>query len=419
MADGGGSALLDFARVLRRRRSVVFTFTLGLPLVTAIVMLFTPNRYTANGTILVETPHGGLGSDLISQITAVTGITAQVSPTEMYLAILRSERTALTVADSLGLSRHYKVKAKTEEERIEKTLRIMQERIVFDPPDPVSITIEAMDLSPTMAASIVNAYLIALERSSETLALSRARRTRIRVENALNETLAKLDSTRVRLEGFQERYGVFSVEKQTEGMLELIGTLQAQLLEAQTERDALGGFASPQSGRLKGLDYQIEAIEGQIAKLVGRLEGQTASSIRSGAVASRGRSEEPFLIPLTEMPRLAGEYAHILIDLKVQETKYSLLAAQLEQTKIEESQSIPAFESLDRARVPHAKSGPHRVGFVLAALVGGLLAGILCGVFLDDLDRRIDGETRGELAAALPSFLRRAFRIGPTRGIAG
>lgn len=419
MAENRGSSLLDFARVIRRRRAVVFTFAFGMPLIAAIVMLLTPNSYTATGTILVETPQGGLGSDLLSQITAVTGITAQVPATEIYLAILRSERTALTVADSLDLPTHLKVKAKTPEERIEKTLKIMGKRIEFDAPDPVSITIAATDRSRTMAAAIVNTYLKALERSSETLALSRARRTRIRVENALNDTMGKLDSTRVRLEQFQERYGVFSVEKQTEGMLDLVGALQGQLLEAQTERDALRGFASPQAGRLKSLEYQISALEGQIGNLVGRLETEAASSVRTAAPPVRGGAGESFLIPLTEMPRLAGEYAHTLIDLKVQETKYGILAAQLEQTKIEESESIPAFESLDRARVPYGKSGPKRILFVIAALIGGVLAGVLFAVLLDDLDRRVDLDTRRELDAALPSFLRRLIRISPDRGTAG
>lgn len=419
MADNDGSSLLGLARVIRRRRTAVFTFALGMPLLAALVMVFTPNRYTATGTILVETPQAGFGADLFSQITAVTGITAQVPPTEMYLAILRSERTAMAVADSLDLSRHLKVKAKTEEERVERTLEIMSKKIGFDDPDPVSIKIEATDRSPVMAAAIVNVYLDALEKSSETLALTRARRTRIRVENALNETVAKLDSTRVRLEAFQERYGVFSVEKQTEGMLELIGALQAELLEAQTERDALGGFASAQAGRVKALDFQISALEGRIEKLVGRLEAETATAVRPATMPGRGEAGGSLLIPLSEMPRLAGEYAHILIDLKVQETKYSMLAAQLEQTKIEESESIPAFELLDRARVPHGKSGPKRTLFVLAALIGGTLAGILIGVLLDDLDRRVDVETRRELDAALPSFLRRIVRLRASRGTAG
>ena len=414
-----GATLLSFARMMRRRRRIVFALTFGLPALAAVVLLLTPNRYTATGTVLVETPQGGLGPDLLSRITAVAGLPAQASPIEMYLAILKSERVALSVADSLDLAGHYGIEADQREEREEETLRMMSEWITFDTPDAVSITISATDRSREVSAAIVNAYLGALERASETLALSRARKTRVRVEAALVETVAHLDSTRAEMRRFQERHGVFSIEQQTQGTLELIAALQAELLAAQTERDALGGYVGEGAGRLKALDFKIAALSDRIASLVGKLEGETAATARPRMSGAGPEESGSFLIPLTDLPRLAGQYAHILINLKVQEAKYSLLATQLEQVRIEESESIPAFEMLDHARVPHRKSGPRRSLFVLAAFLGGMLASILLAVFLDDLDRRVDPETRRELGAILPDAVRRFRRQRSGHGSRG
>lgn len=410
----GDAGVAEFVSIIRRRRRMVFLLAFGLPLLTAAITLFVSNKYTAHGTVLVETPEGGIGSDLMAQITAVTGLAPQVPPTEMYLAILSSERTALAVADSLDLATHYDIDADTPVERVEKTLRKMSKRVEFSTPDLVSINVSATDPSRTMAAAIVNAYLESLEHASETLSLSRARRTRTRVEKALGETMRELNTTRKRLQSFQEEHGVFSIDKQTEGTLELIATLQTELLAAQTEREALSGFASGNSGRLKSLDFKINALNAQIQRLVGLMPplGAPADSSLTGQ-----KPTDSFFIPLGNLPGLAGEYARILMDLKVQEAKYNVLATQLEQTKIDESESIPAFDILDRARVPYKKSSPKRTLYVLAAFLGGLLTSILLAVFLDDLDRRVGDDARDDLEALTPGFLRGAFRrLLPRRG---
>jgi uncharacterized protein involved in exopolysaccharide biosynthesis len=113
------------------------------------------------------------------------------------------------------------------------------------------------------------------------------------------------------------------------------------------------------------------------------------------------------MLSLDTVPELAGEYAGLYMDLQVQEAKYNVLATRLEQTKIEESRSLPSFEILDHARIPHRKSGPNRTLTVLAALAVGLVSGILLALLLEDLEHRMDPATRSELAAFLPRFLAR------------
>jgi tyrosine-protein kinase Etk/Wzc len=294
---------------------------------------------------------------------------------------------------------------------MEKTLVKMREYVEFESPDLVTIVIAATDPDPEMAAYIVNAYLHQLEVANQTLALSRARRTRHQVAEALRDTKAELDSTRQRMRDFQVTHGIFSIEKQTEGTLELIANLQTELLSARTERDALKGFSSESSAQMRNLDLKIQALQSQIQQLVGddlHVLVADSSFVSTGGETSSGT--ESFFIPLSRIPHLATEYAGILVDLTVQEAKYNVLATQFEQTKIEESQSIPSFEILDWGQRPYKKSGPFRTLFTLAALIGGLLAGIMAAIVLDDLSRRVDERTREELLGILPGFLRRRFR---------
>lgn len=396
-------SLRGVTRAIRKRRPLFLGFAIGLPVLAAGVMLLTPNRFTAGGQIVCEMPQGGMAlpTQLLGQFSSITGIPTQGSPVDMFLVILRSRSLSTSVAETLKLPDYYRMKGDSEGMRMEKTLFKLSKRTTFDSPDLISIHVTATDKSPQMAADIVNAYLTELETASQTLAFSRARKTRILVEDALKSTEGALDSTRTRLQEFQQRYGVFSIEKQTEGTLEMLTGLQTRLLSVQSERDQLLQYANENSPRVRGLDSQISALRDQITKLLGSLQAGTSATRINIPPGTQD------VQPLSELPQLSSEYAKIYIDLQVQEAKYNVLAAQLEQSKIDESKSVPAFEILDRAVPPHRKSGPYRTVFTLAAAVAGTLTGLLLVVILEDLSRRIDPGTRDEIKDLLTVPFRR------------
>ncbi|MBD3162393.1 MAG: hypothetical protein GF346_08620 [Candidatus Eisenbacteria bacterium] len=400
---------MGLIRIVHRWRGMVLVLAVGLPLVTAIVMLFTPNVYTARGTILLEVSTGDLGSELAGELSALTGFRPQVPSMDIYYSILRSRRVASAVADSLDLAHHYETLADSPEKTEERTLSELKQKVRFHDPNVVTIAVEATDPDPKMAAAIVNAYLEELKLANKTLSLSRARRTRQLVDEALQQTLRDLEEARRRLGRFQAEHGVFELDEQTQATLELIGTLQAQLVEAQTEREALRGFRQEGSAQMRSLDLRIEAIRSQINQLSGSVPG--GDDPDPAETTSESTPEErDYLLPLTRVPELAETYSRILMDVKVLEAKYEVLATRLEQTKIEESQSIPSFEVLDEAERPYRKSGPNRKLYVLGALLAGLLGGVLLAVLLEDLTTRLDERTRAELKTMIPSVLRGSAR---------
>jgi len=218
------------------------------------------------------------------------------------------------------------------------------------------------------------------------------------VEEALATTETGLEAARARLQAFQEEHGVVALEAQIEATMSLIGTLQGKLLELQAEREGMLTFQQTGSSQLRNLELRINAYQKQIDHLMGSLGGEPAAPGDS----ARGGD---YLLEMGTVPRMAGEYARLMMDMKVQEAKYNVLATKLEQTKIDESQSIPAFEILDWARIPLRKSGPPRRVYVLAALLAGLGGGVLLALVLEDLNRRFDPSTRRELAGMLPGPL--------------
>lgn len=405
-------SLMGLIRIVRRWRGLVVGLALGVAIITAIVMLFIPNWYTATGTILLEVSEVSSGLEMLGSIGAIAGLPTNAPSAEVYLAILRSERVAIAVAESLALGDHYNITADNADHRMEKTLSVLRKAVEIDDPDMASIRVRATDDDPEMAARIVNALLRELSYAKSKLSFSRARSTRRLVEEAIAQTESELEEARARMGAFQKQYGIFALDEQTSGTLTLITALQEQLIEAQTQQDALGSTYSENSAEYRRLGHVIEALETRIAGLVGHLDARGNESAPRAEELPSTANNPGFILPLSQVSSLSGQYARVLMDLKVLETKYSVLASRLEQAKIEESQSLPAFDVLDHARRPYRKSGPNRTFFTISALIGGFLIGVLLALFLEDLKKNWDSEVRHEVAALLlpQGIHRRLFR---------
>ena len=402
-----GVSLIGFIRDIHRWRWMILCLTLSLTVITAVVLVFTPNRYTARGTVLLEMNESGLNFDMLGSLGSLAGLSSNASSADIYLAILQSRMVKETVIDSLELANYYEVKGDSREEVFEKTVFTLNDNIRFNSADQVTLTIDATDSDPEMAAAIANVFLDQLAHANQTLSLSRSHRTRKLIEKTLRETETELESARIRLGKFQSQYGVFSLEEQTRGTLTLIAQLQLKLLEAQTRKDTMAGVLRENSSEIRALDLSINALENQINRLVGRIGKQNdpGETTSDDAEPLNDKGSTHFILPLSEVPNLTGDYARIMMDLKVLETKYTVLATQLETTKIEESQSVPSFEILDRAQRPYTKSGPNRILGVLSALGIGLVVGVLMAFLLSESERRIDSKTREELLSMLPRSL--------------
>jgi uncharacterized protein involved in exopolysaccharide biosynthesis len=410
--SGSGSSVLYWIREASRWRRMVLLTALLFALVAVVIGLLTPDKYRARATILLEVNDSPVNLNMLGSIGSLAGLGQSASSGDVYLAILRSRRVMDAVIDSLDLSTHYSIDGGSPEEIREKTISTLSEKVRFRDPDTVTLTIRTEDTDPDMAAVITNVFLDRLLIANQTLTLSRSQRTRLMIEEALIETETEIENVRLRLVEFQTHHGVFALDEQTKGTLLLIGQLQGKLLEAQTRRDALGGVMRKNSAEVRTLDLNISALESQIDRLVGNREGSEESSTSAPGADGNGAAPN-FILPLSEVPDLTGDYARIMMDLTILETKYSILATQLETTKIEESQSIPSFEILDYAQRPHSKYSPQRIVLVLSALAIGLLIGILVAILISYYERHVSPQTQNELAALLPNFLARRLATEP------
>src|SRR5207249_9442693 len=92
-----------------------------------------------------------------------------------------------------------------------------------------------------------------------------------------------------------------------------------------------------------------------------------------------------FTVPLPKLPEVGIELARFTREAKVQETLVTLLAQQLEHTRLMEARDFPVVHVLDRA-VPAARhSKPRFVVNVTIAVLSSLFASIFVAFALEHL----------------------------------
>ena len=83
------------------------------------------------------------------------------------------------------------------------------------------------------------------------------------------------------------------------------------------------------------------------------------------------------------LPGAGVEVMRLWRDVKVQETVFELLTAQLEEARIRETRDTPTVQVLDRALPPIRKSRPKRAWIVLGGFVVGLAGSFAMALLLE------------------------------------
>ncbi len=181
---GGGDSredesLRDIIRVLRKRRSSIIAWTLGVLALTYLYCAITKNTYTSTAMLLVD-KQGSTGVDLGGLSGLASSLTGEDdTKTELttHATVLQNDTTTLMVIHQLGLDKVYEYRPglfgwdrqiKAELGRPleqaaatrERLLKIVEGHLkVEQTPDTRLITVSYTDQNPQRAADVANAYV--------------------------------------------------------------------------------------------------------------------------------------------------------------------------------------------------------------------------------------------------------------------
>lgn len=372
--------LLDYWQVLYSRKVAIISFCSLAVVATLFWSLTLPKTYESTATLLpqLESDNGlGLGSLLTAgasgnaaQNLGISLPGAPATPTDVFLAMLKSRIMADDIVKQFNLMERYETLTKQDARRALEgatSIVVTKEKVI-------RITVE--DKDPQLAADIANFYLSNLERLNQTLTVSKERENRKFIEQRLSETQGALVKVENALKEFQTQNRTVAIEAQSKAMIDAAATIQAQIMAQEVQLQVMGTYLSPDNPEIARVQSSLSELRKQLRIM------------ESGKSGKERMAEDRLRPAIISVPALALEYGRLTRDLKVQETLYALLMSQYEQAKIAEARDTPTVQVLDPAVPAERKSRPKISLNLLIAGILSMLIAIFWAFVREALDRR-------------------------------
>jgi uncharacterized protein involved in exopolysaccharide biosynthesis len=390
--------LLDYWRIIwKRRKLVVYVFLISV-ISTAIISLIMTPIYQAKATLmLVESSQSRFSAALgalqnIPFIGGAVGGTLGKTATDKLVNILNSRTVAEDVIGKLDLVKiifkkqwdREKGEWKTDKApTMQDTLQVLQKglvKVADDRKGLISITVEYED--PKLAADIANEYTEVLYKFLNVNAISLAKRNRIFLERQLVTTKADLQRAEEELRSYQTNRKIMALDAQSEGAVKALAELKAQIIAREVQLGAMREFATKDNPDVKRLEDELREFRVQLKRL------ETGSK-DPGSDESIGA-----IITLKDAPTVGLGYARLKRDVLIQQKVFELLTQQYEMAKIEEAKDDITFQVIDPAIAPEKRIKPKRTLNVMLAGMVSLFLGVFLVFFLEFLDRQKSKQTR-------------------------
>ena len=348
--------------VLLRNRRLIAAIVLLTIAVSAAVALLLPSWYMAKASILP--PESATSQTDIVGIMRYAGfqpamIPTTTSPSEIYTAILRSERVTGAVLDSLDLIREYGSRNRV------KALKRLKKKTYVDVTLEGLVRVQYSDKNRQRAADVVNTYVRELDRFNRETKVTTARKVREFIENRLVQSVEELDAAETSLRRFKEATGVVMISEQTAASIEMATELYARIVGLEVSLERMRQFATERSPEVLDLQTQIRALERKLAEM-----GYMDSDVE-------GTSESKLFPKFSSAPEIEQQMAVLMRDVEIRRSVYAVLSEQYEQARIQEMKDTPTLQVLDWAHPPEVRFRPKRKIIVgISAALALLLSSI-------------------------------------------
>ncbi len=360
--------LWDYVMVLHKHRKMIFRNVIVVAIAIALISIVLPRTYTAVTTILP--PEEAQPIDLFSALynSPLSNLIFNETKTtsDLYVEILKSR----SVLD-LVLSQEFRYPKNSKKAQKKTLLQILNLKsfekgrkkllskmsVKASQEGIITLSVELNDRY--LAPDVANALVEALDKINKEKISSRAKNSRIYIENQLKITEEKLKAASAELVKFQEKYKAISLEEQTKAAIEKAAELKGKILAKNVELGVALQTMKPNNVYVVQLKKEIEELERQY------------NYLQYGKGKADVQDQKEFYIPFANIPEVGLELANLMREVKVQETVWELLNQQYYQAKIQEARDTPTIQVLDEAIPPEISSKPKRK---LLVLVGSFLA---------------------------------------------
>ncbi|MCR4438659.1 MAG: Wzz/FepE/Etk N-terminal domain-containing protein [bacterium] len=351
-------------RIVAKRWLIVRNAVVAYVAVGALSFLM-PRRYTAVTTLLppAELQQSALQGMLAELPSVPLSLPKATTPAALFVEILksRSVREMVLLRTFATKKRQAPLQKLLHAKSLEGGLARLQRCTTVYPSEQGVITIKVEMSEPQLAADVANAMVEALDRVNREKSVSRAKNSRVYIEQQLALTEQKLQEASQALAEFQQTHKAISLEEQTKAAIEGAGDLKGRIIAKQVELGTLRLTMRPDNPQVVMAQRELDEMQARY------------NALQFGEDSASAHNDEVY-IPIAQLPEVARQLAALIREVKVQETVWELLNQQYYQAKIQEARDTPTVQQLDRAVPPERPSKPRRL---LLMVVAGLVAGVL------------------------------------------
>ena len=360
--DDAEISLLDLLIVLAERRRLILCVTLTFALLSTVIALILPKRYTATVVLLPPQQNSSMGAAIASQLGNLGGMAALAggnlgikNPNDMYVAMLKSRSVEDAMVQHFGLMQEYRQNYPSDARKA-----FEHHATVEGNGKDGLIHISVEDSDPNRASELANGYVNQFRNLSEHLAITEASQRRLFFEQQLEQSKNNLATAEEALKETQQKTGLIQLDSQARALIESAAALRAQIATKEVQIQAMRTFATGENAQLIQSEQELEGLRAQLARLGG------SESIDSGLMVPRG-----------QVPEAGLEYVRKLRDVKYYETIFDILARQFEIAKLDEAKQGAVVQVVDAAIPPDKRSFPKRGLIVAVSTAVGFFVGLL------------------------------------------
>lgn len=354
--------------VIKDNKKQIGMLTVVTTLIAIIYCIFATPIFTAK-TIINPPKLSDAGSGISQALGGLAalaggggGLLSQKTDADVAIAMLNTDAVKDMVVGKFNLIKYYKAK------NIELARRALVGSVKFIP-DMKSgfLEIDVDDKDPKLATNIANYYNIALGQLISDVAYGRSKQKMQFFDKQLTATKASLKVTQDNLKAFALKNGI-SAGIQAQVITGLSTQLQAQLVVAQSQLQAMSLYATIDNPDYQSLQAKVEGLRKQL-----------------DAISGQANTSDQLSIPAGLAPGLSQQYADLMRDMLMNEEMLKVVAKQYQASRLDTLSEIAptGVQIIDPAQIPLYKSKPRRLNVLVGGFVLGLIASSIYFIILN------------------------------------
>lgn len=398
--------LFDYFTILVKHRKRIIRNVLVVAILIAAISLVLPSQYTAVTTLLPPTDDTSTSilSALSNSPLSNLIIHEATTTSDLFVEILKSRSVLDGVLQTEFIFPKHKKNARSKSllqilkaKSLEKGRKKLVSRLSVKASAEGIVSVAVQLPDRYLAADVANALVLMLNKVHNEKTSSRAKNTRIYIENQLRQTEEKLKTASADLVKYQQKYKAISLEEQTRAAIEKAGELKGTIVAKKVELGVALQTMKPNNVYVIQLKNEIAELERQY----NYLQYGNNETVKEQA---------EFYVPFADVPEVGWELANLMREVKVQETVWTLLNQQYFQAKIQEARDTPTIQVLDEAVPPEIQSQPKRKQLVLIGSFLALMFSVFWAFVLEYLAKLQADVDSSQKTRAIADYLQSDWR---------